>query len=71
MSSDGGGLLPHELNGRIDPTRRLAGCLVDHRNAAGGEHDVRALVAQRVVKRGTSSRRLDHPVHMLHGWDCQ
>ena len=48
MSSDGGGLLLREVDGRIDLTRRLAGCFEDHRNAASVEHDVRALVAQRV-----------------------
>ena len=48
MSSDGGGLLLREVDGRIDLTRRLAGCFEDHRNAASVEHDVRALVAKRV-----------------------
>ena len=48
LSSDGGGLLLREVDGRIDLTRRLAGCFEDHRNAASVEHDVRALVAQRV-----------------------
>ena len=48
MSSDGGGLLLREVDGRIDLTRRLAGCFEDHRNAASVEHDVHALVAQRV-----------------------
>jgi len=48
MSSDGGGLLLREVDGRIDLTRRLAGCFEDHRNAASVEHGVRALVAQRV-----------------------
>ena len=48
MSSDGGGLLLREVDGRIGLTERLAGCFVDHRNPASVEHDVRALVAQRV-----------------------
>ena len=62
MNSAGGGLLQREVNGLIDPNRRLAGCFLDHRNAAGGEHDVRALVAQRVV---AWSRRAPAPIDWI------
>ena len=42
MSSDGGGLLLREVDGRIDLTRRLAGCFEDHRNAASAGRAARA-----------------------------
>ena len=48
VSSDGGGLLLREVDRRIGLTERLARCFVDYRSASSVEHDVRALLAQRV-----------------------
>ena len=48
ITTDGGGLLLRETDRRIGLLDRLAGCFTDHRNARSVEHDVAALVAQRV-----------------------
>lgn len=49
ISSDGGGLLLREVDLRIGLTERLGGCFKDYRRPLLVEHDVRALVAQRVL----------------------
>jgi hypothetical protein len=48
ISSDGGGTLLREADLRIGLSERVAGCFHDYRNPNSIEHDVRALVAQRV-----------------------
>ena len=46
--SDGGGLLLREVDQRLGMLARLSGCFSDYRNPNSIEHDVQALVAQRV-----------------------
>jgi len=48
ISSDGGGLLLREVDERLGLLARLTACFTDHRNANSVEHDLHALVAQRV-----------------------
>ncbi|MEJ2239118.1 MAG: IS1380 family transposase [Gemmatimonadales bacterium] len=48
ISSDGGGLLLREVDRRLGMLTRLADCFTDYRNPNSIEHDVAALVAQRV-----------------------
>ena len=48
ITSDGGGLLLREVDHRLGLLDRLADCFADYRNPNSVEHDVRALVAQRV-----------------------
>lgn len=48
ISSDGGGLLLREVDQRLGMLARLADCFTDYRNPNSIEHDVQALVAQRV-----------------------
>jgi hypothetical protein len=48
ITSDGGGLLLREVDYRIGLIRRLVGCFTDHRNPKSIEHDLEALVAQRI-----------------------
>ena len=48
LTSDGGGLLLREVEGRLDLFARLAGCFTDHRRAGMVEHPVQALLAQRI-----------------------
>jgi hypothetical protein len=48
ITSDGGGLLLREVDQRLGLLVRLAECFSDYRNPNSIEHDVRALVAQRV-----------------------
>jgi hypothetical protein len=48
MTTDGGGLLLREVDGRLRLIDRLAACFTDHRRAGKIEHSVRELVAQRV-----------------------
>jgi transposase len=45
MTSDGGGLLLREVDGRLRLIDRLAACFTDHRRAGKIEHSVRELVA--------------------------
>lgn len=49
ITSDGGALLLREVDERLGLLERLGGCFVDHRDPRYVEHDVRHLVAQRVV----------------------
>jgi len=49
ISSDGGVLLLAELERRLGILRRFAECFVDHRDAASIEHELAALVSQRVL----------------------
>ncbi len=48
MSSDGGGLILGEVDGRLGLIDRLAVCFADHRNPNAVTHSVRELIAQRV-----------------------
>jgi hypothetical protein len=48
ITSDGGGLLLREVDHRLGLLTRMATCFTDYRNPNSIEHDVRALVAQRV-----------------------
>ena len=48
LSSDAGGVLLREVDQRIGLTRRVSRCFVDHRNPVSVEHDVHALVSQRI-----------------------
>ena len=49
MTSDGGALLLREADRLFDVTGRFAACFVDHRNPLRIEHDLKTLVAQRVI----------------------
>lgn len=49
ISSDSGGLLLREVEQRTHILKRLAGCLMDHRDANQIEHSVESLVKQRVM----------------------
>jgi Transposase DDE domain group 1 len=48
ITTDAGGLLLREVDGKLNLIARLAGCFVDHRRPDRTEHGVRELVAQRV-----------------------
>ena len=48
LSSDAGGVVLREVDQRIGLTPRRARCFVDYRNRRSVEHDVQALVSQRV-----------------------
>ena len=48
ISSDAGGVLLREVDKRIGLTPRLSRCFVDYRNPLSVEHDVHALVSQRI-----------------------
>ncbi len=48
ITSDGDGLLLREVDHRIGLIQRLAQCFTDHRNPKSLEHEIEALVAQRV-----------------------
>ena len=48
VSSDGGGLLLREVDGRLRLTERLAHCFRDHRRPELIEHTVQPLLAQRI-----------------------
>ena len=48
LSSDAGGVVLREVDKRIGLTPRLAKCFVDYRNPSSVEHDVHALVSQRI-----------------------
>ena len=48
LSSDAGGVLLREVDKRIGLTPRLARCFVDYRNHLSVEHDVHALLSQRI-----------------------
>ncbi len=48
LSSDAGGVVLREVDKRIGLTPRLARCFVDYRNRLSVEHDVHALVSQRI-----------------------
>ncbi len=48
ISSDGGGLLLREVEGRLRIMERFADCFTDHRSADRIEHSVAAMLAQRV-----------------------
>ncbi len=49
ICSDSGGLLLREVEQRTHLLKRLAGCFVDHRDAAQIEHPVESLIKQRVM----------------------
>ena len=49
ISSDSGGLLLREVEGRTHIVKRLAECFVDHRNPDLIEHSLETLVKQRVM----------------------
>jgi hypothetical protein len=49
MSSDAGGLLLREVDGRLRLIDRLAACFIDHRQPERIEHSVRELIAQRII----------------------
>ena len=49
ISSDSGGLLLREVEQGTHILKRLAGCFVDHRNAAQIEHSLESLIKQRVM----------------------
>jgi hypothetical protein len=49
ISSDGGVLLLAELERRLGILRRFTRCFVDHRDAASIEHELGALISQRVL----------------------
>lgn len=49
ISSDSGGLLLREVEKRTHILQRLAGCFVDHRDAAQIEHSLESLIKQRVM----------------------
>ena len=48
LTSDGGGLLLHEVERRTGILRQFAACFTDHREAKQVEHTVEELVSQRV-----------------------
>ena len=48
LSSDAGGVLLREVDQRIGLTPRLGRCFVDYRNPLSVEHNVHALVSQRI-----------------------
>jgi hypothetical protein len=48
ITTDAGGLLLREVDGRLSLTERLAACFTDYRRADRVEHAVRELVAQRI-----------------------
>ena len=48
LSSDAGGVVLREVDKRIGLTPRLGRCFVDYRNRLSVEHDVHALVSQRI-----------------------
>ena len=48
LSCDAGGVVLREVDKRIGLTPRLARCFVDYRNRLSVEHDVHALVSQRI-----------------------
>jgi len=48
LSSDGGGLLLREVEGRMGLVKRLAGCFVDGRDQRFVEHQLDCLIAQRL-----------------------
>lgn len=48
LSSDGGGLLLREVEGRMGLVKRLAGCFVDGRDQRFVEHRLDCLIAQRL-----------------------
>ena len=50
ISSDGGGTLLREADLRIGLTARLGQCFTDYRNPESIEHDVQALLAQRIYR---------------------
>lgn len=49
VSSDGGALLLRETDARLDLCRRFAQCFTDHRDRRFVEHDLAALIRQRVL----------------------
>ena len=49
ISSDAGAVLLREVEKRTHILKRLAGCFVDHRDAAQIEHSVESLIKQRVM----------------------
>ena len=71
-SSDGGAILLKACDARLDLSRRLAGCLIDGRQASKVEHAVRDLLRQRLYgiacgyADGNDAARLaDDPIHKL------
>lgn len=48
ITSDAGGLLLREIDERMGITKRFSGCFTDYRNPGSIEHEVSALVRQRV-----------------------
>ena len=48
ITTDAGGLLLREVDGRLRLTERLAGCFQDHRRPERVEHTLPELVGQRV-----------------------
>ncbi len=71
-SSDGGAVLLKACDARLDLSRRLAGCLIDGRQAGKIEHTVRDLLRQRLYgiacgyADGNDAARLaDDPLHKL------
>ena len=48
VSSDGGGLLLREVDGRIDLVKRLAGCFLDGRSPWLVKHQLSEMLAQRI-----------------------
>ena len=48
MTSDGGALLLHEVDGKINLLRRLTACFADKRSADRFEHPLSSLLAQRI-----------------------
>ena len=48
ISSDAGGLLLREVEGRLGILKRFAGCFTDYRKKKWIEHPVEDLIAQRV-----------------------
>jgi hypothetical protein len=61
ITSDGGAVLPREVDGRIDLLGRMAGCFVDHRDPGRIHHSVSELISQRVLGSGLGYEDLnDH-----------
>jgi Transposase DDE domain group 1 len=48
ITSEAGGLLLREVDDRLKISKRCAGCFTDYRNAKSIEHEVEALVRQRI-----------------------
>ncbi len=48
MTTDGGGLLLRQADGKIGLLKRLAGCFTDHRDPVRVEHSLREMLAQRI-----------------------